>query len=244
MIKKLSLPFIGLLLTISAYCQERPFTAGVSVGYIQNGYDAKNQISVSPFALYDDARFYIEGAQAGVYAHKSSDDHIRFGLSYAGNDFEPQDSQNLAQLDKRRTAILADTSYTKITPIGGVRLKLAHDISNTHNGTQLTATHLSRFTYGQATIYPQLGVTWSDKRYNEYYYGVSAKESARSGIQSYTPKDSLSPFVAVSVNYALNDNIAIIASQRLEWLDSTQSDSPMVQDKLASTTRLGLGYRF
>ena len=43
MIKKLSLPFIGLLLTISAYCQERPFTAGVSVGYIQNCYDAKNQ---------------------------------------------------------------------------------------------------------------------------------------------------------------------------------------------------------
>ncbi len=69
--------------------------------------------------------------------------------------------------------------------------------------TRITATALSgiwpglyRYTNGGLTVTPGIGVQWNSENQNEYYYGVSRKESARSGLRGYNPNDSWSPYLS------------------------------------------------
>lgn len=60
---------------------------------------------------------------------------------------------------------------------------------------------LYRYTNGGLTVTPGIGVQWNSENQNEYYYGVSRKESARSGLRGYNPNDSWSPYLELSASY-------------------------------------------
>ena len=62
------------------------------------------------------------------------------------------------------------------------------------NGIIWDMAWLYRYTNGGLTVTPGIGVQWNSENQNEYYYGVSRKESARSGLRGYNPNDSWSPY--------------------------------------------------
>lgn len=216
---------------------------GLNVAYGSDGYHSKDSLKVMPHAFYDNNRWYIEGGEAGFYAYKSKTDHARLGFVYDGQSFDPKDSDYQA-LDKRKPSILAQVSYTKITPIGGFRLKVAHDALGNHNGTTISLSHISRFQHQKTTVYPSLGLTWYDGNYNDYYYGINTQESVRSGIAPHQVKASISPFVSLMANHALNHRFDVFVQGRAEWLSDKQKQSPITDDDIATTLRLGLGYKF
>ncbi len=221
-------------------------TIGASATYNADAYRTDNSLIVLPQAFYDNNRLYIEGAELGAYPYKDDKHHIRVGLSYDGRSFDPSDadSSELKLLDKRDASALAHVSYMRVTPVGGFRAKLTTDLLGKHDGQTLSLAHISRFSHGDLTVYPSVGVTWQSKDYNQYYYGVSAAESARSGVAAYEAKSSWSPFISATAQYQATDHVSVFANQRLEWLSSTQKDSPMTDGSLSSTTRLGVNYRF
>lgn len=220
------------------------FELGLNVGYTADAYQADNTLSVLPHAFYDNNRLYFEGGEAGIYAYKDNKHHLRAGLAYDGRSFEPSDADSLAlqHLDKRKASVVAQANYMYITPVGGIRAKLAKNIGT--DGMAVSLAHISRFEHNKATIYPSFGITWHDKAYNRYYYGISESESAKSGLSSYAPDASVSPFASLTVMYDLTDKIGLMGNQRLEWLSNEQKNSPMVDGKLNSTTRIGLSYKF
>lgn len=221
-----------------------PLTIGISGGYKTGGYDAKAPISALPYVFYDDDRTYIEGAEAGLYAKKSKTDHTRFGLSFDGQSFDPKHaSAQLSTLDKRTASTQAHLSHLHITPIGGIRLKVAHDINN-ERGTKATLSHLTRFKRQNTTIYPQVGVDWHSEEYNRYYYGVSAQEAEKSALLSYSPTGGVSPFVSVTANHQFSEHLSILVNGRVQWLSSAQKQSPMTNSDQSVSLRVGVGYRF
>ena len=60
---------------------------------------------------------------------------------------------------------------------------------------------LYRYTNGNLTLTPGIGVEWNSDNQNEYYYGVSRHESRRSGMRSYDPDSSWNPYLELSANY-------------------------------------------
>lgn len=76
-----------------------------------------------------------------------------------------------------------------------VPLWLAIPLDNS-NGIVWDMARLYRYTNGGLTVTPGIGVQWNSENQNEYYYGVSRKESARSGLRGYNPNDSWSPYRA------------------------------------------------
>lgn len=62
------------------------------------------------------------------------------------------------------------------------------------NGIVWDMARLYRYTNGGLTVTPGIGVQWNSENQNEYYYGVSRKESARSGLRGYNSNDSWSPY--------------------------------------------------
>lgn len=224
-------------------------TVGVLANFTASEYASDDKLSAFPLVLYDDDRLYFEGSEAGVYALKNQHHWVRVGLSYEGRSFDPDDAktQALKGLNKRKGSVSVHASYTYINPkFGGIELKATTDVLDNSDGQTLSLAHRSRFKFYQdtLTIYPKFGLTWYSDDYNNYYYDISPQEAERTGVNGYTAKSGVSPFVAVSARYQFTPKVGLFANQRLEWLSSTQKNSPMVDDNTRLTTSLGLTYDF
>ncbi len=79
---------------------------------------------------------------------------------------------------------------------------------------------------------PGIGVQWNSENQNEYYYGVSRKESARSGLRGYNPNDSWSPYTELSASYNFLGDWSVYGTARYTRLSDEVTDSPMVDKSL------------
>lgn len=221
---------------------------GINVGQANDGYYTDDAPSILPHAFYDNHRWYIEGAEAGLYGYKDTKNHWRIGISYDGRSFDAETATTPAfkELNNRDWSVLAHTSYMRITPIGGFRLKVAMDALARHESAIASLAHLSKFEFldDQLTLYPSIGVAWYSKQYNRYYYGIDDHEAKKTGIDAYSPAQSFNPYVSIAGEYQLTDSWSIFGNGRIEKLSKTQTDSPLIKDGTTTTTRIGVNYAF
>lgn len=223
-------------------------TVGALASFSSNTYAVDDKIGVIPLVLYDNDFFYMEGSELGFYGHKDDKNWFRVGASYDARHFNPENAKidALKALDERKPSANIVLSYMRITPIGGLEIKAGTDMMDRSGGQTVSFAHRSRFVLAddKLTIYPKFGAIWHSDDYNNYYYGVSIDESTRAGIQEYKPKDGISPFVGVSVKYQFSKQFGIFGNQNVQWLSSTQKDSPLTDDKIDVGTNLGVTYTF
>lgn len=248
------LAVLPMLFVSVSYAESLPidpnarFTVGLNASANHYAYHQDNEVTVLPQAFYDNNRVYIEGAEAGVYAYKDDKNQWRATLGYDGRDFNAKDADNpaLRRLDDRDWSVMAGTSYMRITPVGGFKGQVQTDILGRSDGTAVSLSHLSKFNLmdNKVAIYPELGLTWYDKNYNDYYFGVSDKESLRSGLAKYKADGGVSPYLNISANYRFNPHWSGFISQHLEYLSNEQHDSPLVDNRVDSKTKIGFNYVF
>lgn len=244
------------LLAVSAYAQtsvtstpavnnHNGLSIGINVIGEKSAYDQDDQVSVLPSLFYDNGQVYARGSQFGGYIIDDGANELSGYLQPAGSTFDPGDADGaLRQLDKRKASVMAGVSYLRTTPIGGFRGQLATDVTGRSEGTIAKLTYLAKLTPGKWTIYPSAGLEWVDSDYNEYYYGISSKESAKSGINTYSPDSSISPYISVNGMYAINQDWDLFLGQSISYLADEQYDSPMVDDRMDYRTTVGMLYKF
>lgn len=222
-------------------------SVGVNVMAVKSAYDLEDStdVLVLPGAFYDNNRVYLRGAQAGAYLINDGTNQLSAYAQLAGNKFDPDDANgDLAGLDKRKSSAAAGLSYQRRTPIGAFRAQVATDVLDRSGGNTARLSYLARITKDKLTVYPSIGFEYYDEDYNNYYYGVSEAESARTGVDTYASNNSLNPFINISANYDFNDKWAGFANQSLSYLPNEQYESPMVDSRTQATTTLGLLYKF
>lgn len=221
-------------------------SVGANVIITNSAYDVDgSEVRVLPGVFYDNNKFYARGAQAGAYLINDGTNQLSASIQLAGNEFDPEDANGaLSGLDERKASAAAGLTYQRRTPIGGFRAQIATDVLGRNDGNFGRLTYLTRISKDKLTVYPSVGIEWNDEDFNDYYYGVSDEESARTGVAAYSPSQSFSPYVSVSANYDINDKWAGFASQTLNYLSNEQHDSPMVDSRVDSNTVIGLLYKF
>lgn len=91
----------------------------------------------------------------------------------------------------------------------------------------------------------EAAATFADDNYMESYFGVNAKQSARSGYSQYKAGAGLkSVDLSASATYLINDNWVVRGEQSVGFLVGDAADSPIVKEKVQSKTMLMIGYRF
>ncbi|MES1964144.1 MipA/OmpV family protein [Psychrobacter sp. AH5] len=226
--------------------QDAQLSVGVNALYVNSAYDLDdNEIRVLPGVFYDNNRFYARGASAGVYAINDGTNQLSAYAQLAGNSFDPDDANGALQgLNERKISAAAGITYLRRTPVGGFRAQVATDVLDHSGGSSARLTYLARITKDKLTVYPSIGFEYYDDEYNEYYYGVTAEESAKTGVAAYKANSSLNPYINVSANYDFNERWAGFFNQSLSYLPNEQYDSPMVDSRTEATTTLGLLYKF
>lgn len=95
------------------------------------------------------------------------------------------------------------------------------------------------------TLVPAVATTWTDARYGDRYFGVSAAQSLRSGLAVYHQKSGFNDVSAtLSASYMLTDRLILGASAGVTSLVGDNRYSPLVRRETQPSGLLSIGYRF
>ncbi|MCG8707677.1 MipA/OmpV family protein [Brenneria sp. 4F2] len=243
------LPLSALMLTVVAL--PAAYAADVSLGLgaagatsVYRGDD--NPIYPLPMLSYESENFYFRGLGAGYYLWNDDRNRLSLTAYYLPLGFKPGDNDDIRmrQLDKRRGTLMAGAAYRHIAEWGEIRTLLTGDTLDYSNGFIWDTAYLYRFTLGDLTIVPGIGVTWFSENMNRYYYGVSSQESARSGFRRYQPGDGWAPYAELSASYQINPSWSAWAVGRYTRLSDEMKDSPIVDSSYSALMSIGVSYRF
>ena len=199
-----------------------------------------------PIISYEGERFYVRGLSAGVHIWKNEMHEVSLGLSYSALSFDSSktDDRRLKKLEDRYSSIDADLQYNLRTDYGHAGIKVSRDILGNSDGFSAEAYYKYPFSIGQVYISPGAGVRWDSQEQIDYYYGVSSRESRRSGLDKYDPDGGFSPFLSLEADWCFTENWSVMAGGRVDFLSSEIKDSPMVDDDQIFSATIGIKYTF
>lgn len=233
--------------SVSSAWAESPWSLGAAALVTPNPYKGdQDRVYPIPMIGYEGDSVYFRGLNAGYYLWNDETDKLSVTAYYSPLHFKPKDSDNkqMRHLDSRKSTLMAGLSYVHYTQYGFLRTVLAGDTLDNSNGITWDTAWLYRYTNGDWTFTPGIGVNWDSENQNEYYYGVSKKESRNSGMSSYDPESSWTPYVELSVNYKLNDSWNVYGMGRYVRLADEVTDSPMIDKEWTGVLLTGVTYSF
>lgn len=231
---------------------KKPFYKGVQIGLSAYHVDAgfakyEPETKIVPTVFYESQRMYVRGNQLGVNLIKSQDKELSAYVQTAGDPYNPKNAESDHQkLKKNNGSIMAGGSYLYVTRFGGLHAQMATEVAGNSGGGGSLAklSYLAKFKQGGLTVVPSAGVTWYDKNYNKYYYGISQAESDATGLNVYQPNADFSPFISVMATYDMDDSLSLFFNQNTSLHGNEQLNSPKVKDRTINATTVGLLYTF
>ncbi|MFB9948963.1 MipA/OmpV family protein [Rhizobium puerariae] len=100
--------------------------------------------------------------------------------------------------------------------------------------------HYDRFIFSAGA-----SATFADDNHMESYFGVTAAQSARSGLRQYEAGAGLKRFdIEASVTYMATEHWLVRGQAGVGFLTGDAKDSPIVQDDVQPSAMLMVGYKF
>lgn len=128
-------------------------------------------------------------------------------------------------------------------------LTVFRDVSDSHDGltAELSADHM--LSLGpKLMLRSEISATWADDNYTETFFGVTAAQSARSGMRQYQAEGGFKDAgISLDLNYNLTDNWGLTGQVGYKRLLGDAADSPLVEDRGSAnqfTTGLFVSYEF
>lgn len=226
---------------------EGQWVFGAGSGVINTPYKQyQKDIVFVPVVSYEGERLWLGGPGGGYYLWKDKTNLLSLTAYYDPSHFKPGDSDSrlLRKLDKRRSSVMAGISFEHHTDYGVLRTSFAGDTIRNSNGFVGDMAWLYRYNFSRFSVQPGLGVHYYSNNYNNYYYGVSGKESSRSGLKAYNASDSWSPYIELKASYNFTGNWSIYSSGSYEKISKTVDKSPMVDKSWSGALSAGFTYHF
>ena len=126
---------------------------------------------------------------------------------------------------------------------GQSTLRAFHDVSNTHDGYELSADYSYRFTKGRFSISPTAGIAFKSASLNDYYWGVHPGEASLV-LPEYHPSSGIGWQAGLRTNYYLTRNLRVAVSVNYERLQDSVAKSPLVDEGYVYGYFAGFGYQF
>ena len=248
MIRWVIVSCIGVMMAAPLQAQSAEISLSAGGAVVSSEYRGVSALGYPmPLVNWDDERFYVKGLGAGAYLWKSATTKLSTGLEYLPAHFRPHDSDNAAmkQLDKRYSSMLAFAACEYFSSDwGNLRFKVAADVLDNSGGFLADISYSNPVELGAVILTPAVGVLWTSADYNDYYYGVSAGESLRSGLASYEADGGFSPFASLRVDFALSPHWGLYAIASSMLLSEEIRDSSMVDEDVKLGIGGGISYKF
>lgn len=234
-------------LLMAADCPAASWSLGAQGGQYQTPYQTRYLLSWAlPYVGYDGATWYIDGTEAGYNVINTDTLLLRAKVYYYDNQYQADSGQTAALqgLDSRHSTMMGGIAMLYTTPIGAFSATLAGDTLGVSNGMTANAAYIALAQWGDFTLVPEAGMDFSNAQNTRYYYGISEKESRRTGLATWRPQASIVPYAQLAMNYAWTPQWNTWALFTQRFYPSTISDSPMVNKNNLRELTMGVSYTF
>lgn len=227
----------GLGMTGIAHAQSedvahpKGWSLGIAAAWSPSPYKRyDNKAWPLPLVNYEGKSFYFRGASVGYRLFSTSSDEISLAVSPNGDRFRHEDTNDpqLKQLSNRNIGLMAGVVWRHNASWGFIDASANKKVTGHGGGTQFDIGYGYAITAGKLIVTPKIGITRSDSNLNNYYYGISAREAARSGLAYYKAGGGNSPYLDMSAAYRLTPRWMVIGGVRYARLPDTIRHSPMV----------------
>jgi outer membrane protein len=126
---------------------------------------------------------------------------------------------------------------------GEATLRGFHDVSQTHEGFELSADYGYRFARGRWSLSPSVGVAYKDAKLSDYYWGVHPGEGGLT-LRQYHAAGGFSWEAGLRANYYLSKSLRAAVSANYERLQHSVGLSPMVEQPYVFGYFAGIAWQF
>jgi len=217
---------------------------GLAVGVSQRPYrDADNQTRALPLLTYENRWVHVGGP--GVDLKLPSAGPVSFALRarYAFDGYEQDDAPILNGMTERKDSIWLGGAAKWHNALADVSAEWLGDVSSHSKGQQFKLQLDRGFRAGAFEFTPRVAAIWLDRRYVDYYYGVTAPE-ATAGRPFYEGEASVNAEVGLRTIYSLAPHHALSLDVSTTRLGSGIKDSPLTDRSNETMAFLGYLYRF
>jgi outer membrane protein len=144
---------------------------------------------------------------------------------------------------KRDYAIEAGIEMLMDGEWGMAALRAFHDVSDTHNGYEISADYGFRWVRGRWSVSPNVGVSYKSAALSDYYWGVHDDEASFL-MPAYKVDGGVGWEAGVRTSYYLNKSIRLAVSANYERLQHSVTLSPLVEDKQVLGYFAGVAWQF
>ncbi len=224
--------------------QGQGWTLGLGAAYKTSPYrGVENKTTPFPLLSYQGERVFLRGPQAGYILIKEKGFAVTVLGNYRLQGYESSDSRFLKGMEDRHGTLESGLQASFKNSFGQIRLTWLSDLLNEHSGHEAKMTLSKSFRFKKLMIVPSVDATWQSEQLADYYYGVEQKE-ARFDRPAYQVDSTLVYSAGLMVNFMMNERWSITSRVSLVKLSDEISDSPIVNEDIATKGFLGVGYRF
>jgi MipA family protein len=190
-------------------------------------------------ATYAD-RFYINALQAGVWLLDSDDKRLRLGLSaQAKFGWDAGDGRLTRGMRDRDFTVEIGPALRWQTDFGTINAQWGLDAGGASNGQTVDLQFIKNLYRDNAfKLNGSVGLTWSDRKFNNYYFGVNASEALPSRPE-YSASSSVEYKAGLNGSYRVGTNHYILFGASVTRLGDQQANSPIVETRLQPFAYLG-----
>lgn len=186
-----------------------------------------------------------EEGMPGIFLGLTPSPHHEFGIQLVQSEGRKEkDDSHLRGLGNVKNTmeygVYANSRFDQLS----LKVSASKGASSGHGGLLLNMKAEYEFPLTESlSLSPGLGLTWANSRYMQRYFGVSAQQSASSGLRSYTAKSGLRDArVSLNLNWQAAPHWMVFGGIEYSRLQSDAKDSPIVQKATQRQIMLGTAY--
>lgn len=177
-----------------------------------------------------------------VFFSKTNTKYVNFQITKGGGELPLTEPQELKVPD-REYAIELGLEMLLDGEWGQATLRGFHDVSQTHEGFELSADYSYRWTVGRLSVAPAAGLSYKSDELSNYYWGITAKETG-STLTAYEAKGGVDWRVGIRSSYYLTKTTRLALSADYERMHDSVALSPIVADDHVLGYFAGVAWEF
>jgi len=203
------------------------------------GVDRKTR--ALPLVLFENK--YVRVAGPGLDLKLPDAGPVAFSLRarYSDEGYAEDDAPGLAGMASRHGGVWLGAAARWRSDFAQVFAEVSSDASGHSKGLQARVGVDKELRLGRFSLTPSVSVSWFDRKYVDYYYGVTSAEALATRSQ-YDGRATVNTDLNVRGRYMLSPQSAVTFELGATRLGSGITDSPLVDR--STTARVGVGYLY
>lgn len=236
----------GLLLSLLSgnAMAEGHWGVGVIGIWQDQGYkNISSTTTVVPAVLYQSDKLMWMGPQLNYKFWEANGVEFRAHAQYRFDGFDADEDALFEGMEDRDGALDIGLGMRYKTSVGVFGLTFLQDVTNTHEGNEISADYRYPIRYQGHMFSPYIAMSYSSKALTDYYFGVRESE-VRADRAFYEGDATVNVEAGVNTIWSIADQQQIIANLSYTAYGSEIKDSPLVDGSGNLSLLVGYVYRF